>query len=314
MLTTEHTWNCFYNQHNDQREWYLTTDDTILHIKSVLARHLPTATALSILHSGCGTSDLCVDLSSNKLVDKARVTNTDFSQPVVDIMKIRHPTLHFVREDARSMQFVNCSFHCIVDKGTLDAASSNSTESELNVTQILQEYHRVLIEKGCVVIFSLFGAASWTSMLAPHASLWQEINIYTVTPSTTFDTTPEHVMRTEEVGGEDNATYMIVLLPRRQDNKERRGGGGGEKGTQTLEKQQPWQEEQDTFAATQAREDDCSVDESTVCLKCKTSTAIFECDPCRCLAFCKPCAMKLASGGKCKQCGSFYGGVRMHKK
>ena len=46
------------------------------------------------------------------------------------------------------------------------------------------------------------------------------------------------------------------------------------------------------------------------CLKCKTRDAEYECDPCGCASWCRACAMKVASGGKCRQCGSFFGGVR----
>lgn len=46
------------------------------------------------------------------------------------------------------------------------------------------------------------------------------------------------------------------------------------------------------------------------CLKCHKNKIAFECDPCGCPCFCADCAPKLASGGKCKTCKSFYGGLR----
>mmetsp|Transcript_67103 Transcript_67103/g.135256 ORF Transcript_67103/g.135256 Transcript_67103/m.135256 type:complete len:87 (-) Transcript_67103:374-634(-) len=52
-------------------------------------------------------------------------------------------------------------------------------------------------------------------------------------------------------------------------------------------------------------------DRSLECLKCKTKAAEYECDPCGCVCFCKRCAMKMASGGKCKRCNAWYGGVRL---
>jgi hypothetical protein len=52
---------------------------------------------------------------------------------------------------------------------------------------------------------------------------------------------------------------------------------------------------------------DSSVD---YCLKCKVSPILFECDPCGCPSFCMDCAKKLASGGRCKTCKKFYGGLR----
>jgi hypothetical protein len=46
------------------------------------------------------------------------------------------------------------------------------------------------------------------------------------------------------------------------------------------------------------------------CLKCKKNTILYECDPCGCPSFCMDCAKKLASGGRCKTCKGFYGGLR----
>jgi hypothetical protein len=45
------------------------------------------------------------------------------------------------------------------------------------------------------------------------------------------------------------------------------------------------------------------------CAKCKSEDVELETDPCGCMKWCKKCAMKVASGGKCKVCGEFYGGV-----
>lgn len=46
------------------------------------------------------------------------------------------------------------------------------------------------------------------------------------------------------------------------------------------------------------------------CMKCHDKMAIYETDPCHHLCFCKTCAMKCASGGKCKICNQMYGGLR----
>ena len=49
---------------------------------------------------------------------------------------------------------------------------------------------------------------------------------------------------------------------------------------------------------------------SGMCLKCEEKPITYECDPCHCPSFCTGCARKMATGGKCKVCGQFYGGVR----
>lgn len=328
MLTTEYTWDCFYDQHRQQREWYLTRNETIHHLQNLLQQYLPNTSALSIYHSGCGTSNLCIDLSNN-LVEKSRVTNTDFSQPVVDIMAARHPTLHFIREDARSTTFSDNSFHLIVDKGTLDAASSSSAESETNVASILNDYHRVLMNKGLAVIFSLYGSKEWQEKLRIVENIF-EIKIYTLDKThpghpdhpghpeerseigirNESERIPEHVMRTEEVGGEINETYMIVLVPLKESSKE--SNNVNVNATYETKNNQEYASASDSDSSHSGNEDHEPT--QVACIKCQSSLAIFECDPCGCISYCKKCAMKVASGGKCKQCGKFYGGVRRNRK
>lgn len=42
------------------------------------------------------------------------------------------------------------------------------------------------------------------------------------------------------------------------------------------------------------------------CICCAKADPEYECFPCRCNVYCKKCAMKLATGGKCKKCGSLF--------
>lgn len=321
MLTTEYTWDCFYSQHHDQREWYLSRADTMSTLKNLLSQYLPDAKALSILHSGCGTSDLCVDLDIH-LVENARVTNTDFSQPVVDLMTDRHPRLHFVKEDARAMTFVDGSFHLIVDKGTLDAASSNSELSEKNVTQILEEYHRVLRRpQGIALIFSLYGNDEWAPALAKARDMWDVQMLDLECP----ENHPEHVMRTEEVGGRRSRMHLMVLSPREKilearetreatDEREVREAMKMEKKRKVENEKKGGNLSSSSSSSSDDGDDSPRQCKPMSCLKCKDSDALFQCDPCGCLSYCKKCAMKVASGGKCKQCGQFYGGVRRSRR
>jgi hypothetical protein len=46
-------------------------------------------------------------------------------------------------------------------------------------------------------------------------------------------------------------------------------------------------------------------------MKCHQKPIEFETETCHHPCFCKTCAMKCASGGKCKTCGQFYAGL-MH--
>lgn len=45
---------------------------------------------------------------------------------------------------------------------------------------------------------------------------------------------------------------------------------------------------------------------ATVCITCKSTPVEYRPDSCGCPMYCKRCAMKMASGGKCKNCGSWY--------
>ena len=49
---------------------------------------------------------------------------------------------------------------------------------------------------------------------------------------------------------------------------------------------------------------------SAVCLVCQVGAVEYMPAGCRCAILCKKCAMKLATGGKCKRCKKFFGEVR----
>lgn len=42
------------------------------------------------------------------------------------------------------------------------------------------------------------------------------------------------------------------------------------------------------------------------CSNCHQPNALYESYPCRCLKFCKKCAMKMATGGKCRTCHQLF--------
>jgi len=46
------------------------------------------------------------------------------------------------------------------------------------------------------------------------------------------------------------------------------------------------------------------------CLKCHEREIEYQGVPCGCPALCKACAMKMATGGKCKVCGQMFGELR----
>lgn len=47
-----------------------------------------------------------------------------------------------------------------------------------------------------------------------------------------------------------------------------------------------------------------------LCLCCKKNPIEYSCVPCNCHTLCKRCAMKMATGGKCKICKELFVGLR----
>ena len=44
----------------------------------------------------------------------------------------------------------------------------------------------------------------------------------------------------------------------------------------------------------------------TTCCACRSNNVLFTNSPCQCCAYCKKCAMKMATGGKCRVCGDYF--------
>ncbi|CAB1114906.1 unnamed protein product [Ectocarpus sp. CCAP 1310/34] len=56
----------------------------------------------------------------------------------------------------------------------------------------------------------------------------------------------------------------------------------------------------------EARRSSIAGDLSDGCLACNRREAEYECVPCGCHAFCRGCAMKVATGGRCKRCKNMF--------
>lgn len=49
-----------------------------------------------------------------------------------------------------------------------------------------------------------------------------------------------------------------------------------------------------------------------LCFVCHKEPAAYQPDSCQCaFSYCKKCAMKCATGGKCKKCQTFFGSLKM---
>ncbi|CAN0520819.1 unnamed protein product [Ectocarpus sp. 12 AP-2014] len=56
----------------------------------------------------------------------------------------------------------------------------------------------------------------------------------------------------------------------------------------------------------EARRNSIAGDLRDGCLACNRREAEYECVPCGCHAFCRGCAMKVATGGRCKRCKNMF--------
>ena len=56
-----------------------------------------------------------------------------------------------------------------------------------------------------------------------------------------------------------------------------------------------------------------NVKDVSKCWRCQIKGIEYACMPCNCAIYCKKCAMKMATGGKCKRCGSMFVSLRRIK-
>mmetsp|Transcript_19842 Transcript_19842/g.29727 ORF Transcript_19842/g.29727 Transcript_19842/m.29727 type:complete len:99 (+) Transcript_19842:121-417(+) len=64
---------------------------------------------------------------------------------------------------------------------------------------------------------------------------------------------------------------------------------------------------------TQGNDETSSTDEEgppPTCIYCQKEPTAFVCDPCRHGAACKKCAMRMATGGRCRVCKEMFSGWR----
>eukprot|EP00980_Cylindrotheca_fusiformis_P028117 scaffold22581_cov123-Cylindrotheca_fusiformis.AAC.14 len=132
--------------------------------------------AISVLEIGCGDVPLGRDLARGieKLEASTgvpasnilkKVVCTDYAKSVIDCMKTMHEkelsssvSVLFEVGDARKLAFPDSSFELILEKGTMDAMLSDTSEGTENCKQIVAESARLLTAGGCLLIVSHLNA------------------------------------------------------------------------------------------------------------------------------------------------------------
>ncbi len=175
-LSTAPWWDSYYAGHHqadEHWEWYLPMPmvEQFIHraVKGEWKQQIHTtsdqpqaeqpsvdSSSLSILHPGCGSSELSLFLARFA----SSLINIDFSSSAIAHMTQQiasnplYSHVQFRLMDVRQMSFPSDSFDLIVDKGTLDCTVLD--ENPLSGYLYMRECHRVLKEGGILLCFSLF--------------------------------------------------------------------------------------------------------------------------------------------------------------
>ncbi|XGW20464.1 hypothetical protein V3C99_003900 [Haemonchus contortus] len=117
------------------------------------------STESRILHIGCGTSQLSMQLFE---MGFKNITNVDFSQVLVDAGRVAHPEMEWICDDIRSLDKIpSSSFDVVLEKATLEALlvkeKSSWTPSDdalKTVDDVLESVARVLKSDGVFISIS----------------------------------------------------------------------------------------------------------------------------------------------------------------
>jgi ubiquinone/menaquinone biosynthesis C-methylase UbiE len=106
-----------------------------------------------LLNVGAGTSPMGIDLIQDGI---GLVENIDICETVVRKMESKYenePRLIWRVMDCQNLEYAECSFDSVIEKGTIDALSCGS-ESSVSVERMLREIYRVLKPGGTFVSIS----------------------------------------------------------------------------------------------------------------------------------------------------------------
>lgn len=148
--TTEY-WDSFFTKRKTTFEWYGNYEN----LKHLLVKYISTKDV--ILMSGCGNSDLSLQLYSDGFTN---MTSVDNSEVVIANMNKKHkdkyPGLVYVIKDILNTEYQNETFSVVIDKGTLDALMpDDDAESLTRAMAMFNEIKRILKFGGRYICVSL---------------------------------------------------------------------------------------------------------------------------------------------------------------
>lgn len=143
-------WEDQYQQCNKLYEWYQPWSLFRPHVGHLIRD------CDRMLNLGSGNSPMSYDMLSDGV---QHIYNVDISPTVTEQMRERYASdsrLEWFTMDACQLSFENDMFDVVIEKGTIDALSCNSSANDL-ISQLLHEAMRVL-KPGGVFISISFGA------------------------------------------------------------------------------------------------------------------------------------------------------------
>ncbi len=130
-------WDQRYENNTGTYEWYSTYNE----LKNLIHQYIPDKNS-KILNVGCGNSPFPCDMYADGYEN---ITNIDYSRHVIKNMKKlnenKYPKMKYKVMDVTDMDFYDCSFDFVIDKGTLDALLCGEN---VNQVKMFEEIERVL--------------------------------------------------------------------------------------------------------------------------------------------------------------------------
>ncbi|KAF8836736.1 S-adenosyl-L-methionine-dependent methyltransferase [Paxillus ammoniavirescens] len=123
---TKEYWNSRYSRESSESsfDWFKSYGDLASHIRPLIPDK-----GAKILILGCGNSTFSEDMWEDGY---RNIVNVDYSAVVIEQMDAKHaelrPEMQWYEMDVRSLSFEDASFDIAIDKGTMDAMMTSSTD------------------------------------------------------------------------------------------------------------------------------------------------------------------------------------------
>jgi len=189
-------WEERYSKETEPFDWYQRWSS----LKESLSEYLDFS--FQVLYIGCGTSKLPEDMLEEGFTS---ITCIDQCENLISALQEKHQdkeSLTFQCMDARSLEFEDSQFDCVIDKATLDSVCCGETAHE-ETKKLLEEVVRTLKPGGIYIVVSYAEPKYRDTYLKQHP--W-EVTVHQVEKSA-LSSTGALVVDDEE---QPNVHYVYV--------------------------------------------------------------------------------------------------------